>query len=582
MEPIEDNNCIEATSYPGNLFPPPSTKSLINDGAISGVLPKTEVLSVHYPGYPSSTARAIETLSGLPKIAKAWSCALQSLGGTQDPDKDKRRFLELKFRPEDPYCHPAFGEPHPSSNLLLRISRPMNVNNTACSQQLSADVVAKVTLAYHFEGMADYQHVIAVHEAESRRKKRSWDDELIIDDDDMDYGDVMKLVPPLFARKDKPEKIVLNAPANLVSENLQKRAVEYYWEMDIEPCHAISFSIDKIPEKINWEDKLPKGNNEWDAQLAVSKLFEERPIWPRWSLHERLLDDGQEVSEYLLRRLLLRAGYYFCGGPFGKFWIRKGYDPRKNPDSRIYQKVDFVKPRNFRNFNAVNANSELKHKWKDICKFKVWPSKVSTCLQLFELQDDFIHQEIEKPTTRTTCAPSNGWFSETMIKSLCLHIKIRFMEIIPKEASEEFLKSTIKHFKRCRKKETLSMFWKPEKECNGNQDAIHHLELQNNSNNVEIEQAQNEVHPIDEEEDDVDDYEEDELDDYESSQMVGEDDDVEEPNLPGEYLQELLNGFPYGNNGKSHQLGEAEGGSGSSDDEYQIYEQDGDADYVFD
>lgn len=121
-------------------------------------------------------------------------------------------------------------------------------------------------------------------------------------------------------------------------------------------------------------------------------------------------------------------------------------------------------------------------------------------------------------------------------------------------------------------------------------DAIHHQELQNKSNNVEREQAQNEVHPIDDEEDDVEDYEEEELDDYESSQMVGEDGlppyadtyEMGGPNLPGEYLQELLNGFPYGNNGKSHQLGEAAGGSGSSDNEYQIYEQDGDADCDFD
>lgn len=583
MEPIEDN-CLAEASSPVNSFPPPSTKSLIKDGTISGIIPKTEVLSVHYPGYPSSTDRAIETLSGLPKIAKAWSCALQSLSVTQDPDKDKRRFLELKFRPEDPYCHPAFGEPRLSSNLLLRISRPKNVSTTACAEQLSADVVAKVSLAYHFEGMADYQYVVAVHEAESRRKKRHWDDEFILDDNDMDYGDVMKLVPPLFARKDKPEKIVLNPPANLISENLQKGAVEYYWEMDIEPCHAIPFSIDKIPEKINWEDKLPKGNNEWDAQLAISKLFEERPIWPRWSLHERLLDDGQEVSEYLLRRLLLRAGYYFCSGPFGKFWIRKGYDPRKKPDSRRYQKVDFVKPRNFRNLNDVNVNPELKLKWKDICKFKVWPSKVSTCLQLFELDDDFIRQEIEKPTSRTTCSPSSGWFSETMIKALSLHVKIRFVEVLTKEASEEFLKSTIEQFKRCRNKETLSMFWKPEKECNGKQDETHHQELQNESNNVEREQAQNEVLPIDDQGDDEEDYEEEELDDYESSQMVGEYGvrpyaetyEMGGPNLPSEYLQELLNGFSDGNNDKSHQLGEADRGSGSSDNEYQIYEQDGD------
>lgn len=34
-------------------------------------------------------------------------------------------------------------------------------------------------------------------------------------------------------------------------------------------------------------------------------------------------------------RLLFRAAYYFSNGPFLRFWIRKGYDPRKDPESRM-------------------------------------------------------------------------------------------------------------------------------------------------------------------------------------------------------------------------------------------------------
>jgi general transcription factor 3C polypeptide 5 (transcription factor C subunit 1) len=36
-----------------------------------------------------------------------------------------------------------------------------------------------------------------------------------------------------------------------------------------------------------------------------------------------------------LLSLLFKAGYYFATGPFGKFWIRKEYDPRKDPESRM-------------------------------------------------------------------------------------------------------------------------------------------------------------------------------------------------------------------------------------------------------
>jgi hypothetical protein len=86
---------------------------------------------------------------------------------------------------------------------------------------------------------------------------------------------------------------------------------------------------------INWENHISKNSAVWDWQMAVCKLFDERPVWPRQSLYERLLDDGVQVSQSQFKRLLFRAGYYFSTGPFGKFWIRKGYDPCKDAESRI-------------------------------------------------------------------------------------------------------------------------------------------------------------------------------------------------------------------------------------------------------
>ncbi|XLU49240.1 hypothetical protein S245_044054, partial [Arachis hypogaea] len=63
-------------------------------------------------------------------------------------------------------------------------------------------------------------------------------------------------------------------------------------------------------------------------------LFDERPIWSKNALTERLLDIGLRFTHSKLRRLLSRISYYFFNGPFLRFWIKKGYDPRKDPDSR--------------------------------------------------------------------------------------------------------------------------------------------------------------------------------------------------------------------------------------------------------
>uniref|UniRef100_A0A452ZT17 Transcription factor IIIC subunit Tfc1/Sfc1 triple barrel domain-containing protein n=1 Tax=Aegilops tauschii subsp. strangulata TaxID=200361 RepID=A0A452ZT17_AEGTS len=112
----------------------PESPSTITDGAVSGTLPRTEAFAVHYPGYPSSPARATHTLGGLPAIAKVRS---------SDPGSR----LELRFRPEDPDCHPTFGEPRASTGLLLRLSRPKGG-----SAPPRAEVVARVRTAYHFDG----------------------------------------------------------------------------------------------------------------------------------------------------------------------------------------------------------------------------------------------------------------------------------------------------------------------------------------------------------------------------------------------------------------------------------------------
>lgn len=44
-----------------------------------------------------------------------------------------------------------------------------------------------------------------------------------------------------------------------------------------------------------------------------------------------------------------------------------------------------------------------KHRWKDICAFRVFPYKFQTSLQFFDLVDDYIQSEINKPTFRPTC-----------------------------------------------------------------------------------------------------------------------------------------------------------------------------------
>lgn len=65
--------------------------------------------------------------------------------------------MEFRFRPEDPCSHPAFGQVHSCNNLLLRISKSSDSNQSkdsgsVNSDVLCADIVARVPEAYTFNG----------------------------------------------------------------------------------------------------------------------------------------------------------------------------------------------------------------------------------------------------------------------------------------------------------------------------------------------------------------------------------------------------------------------------------------------
>ncbi|KAJ1700165.1 hypothetical protein LUZ63_008677 [Rhynchospora breviuscula] len=412
---------------------------VINDGRVSGVVPESEGFAVHYPGYPSSVSRAVETLGGLSEMARV----RVRVRGTEA--------LELRFRPEDPFCHPVFGDLRPATALLLRL-RMSSDNHHHPHHPHHAHIVTRVNHAYHFNALADYQYVVPLHAAKPTPNHPHHSSS----DLDMDAPHVMMLLPPLFSNKNLPENIVLKPASTVVSKIMQRGLVIDRWEMDIEPSLALSYKTPEVPGKVNWQEKISKGTTEWGLQEAVCKLFDQKPIWTRRSIHEQLLDSGFDVSENMLKRLLFRAGYYFSTGPFGKFWIKRGYDPRKDTEARIYQRIDFRMPPELRNLPDMDPDlRSKKQRWKDVCNFLQVPFKVFVYLQLSELQDSFIQDEICKPSYQTSCSHATGWFSQPMLKCLRLRVSIRFLSLFPVGPARDLLKSAKSQLERSKKEEAI-------------------------------------------------------------------------------------------------------------------------------
>ena len=75
-------------------------------------IPPVRIHSVEYPGYvqPTSVPEAVRTLGGQQALEKAFR-------KSSKPDT----FLELRYRPDNPFAHPIAGEVVQTNNILLKV-----------------------------------------------------------------------------------------------------------------------------------------------------------------------------------------------------------------------------------------------------------------------------------------------------------------------------------------------------------------------------------------------------------------------------------------------------------------------------
>lgn len=166
--------------------------------------------------------------------------------------------------------------------------------------EVAAEIVGRVDQKYVFDGMADYQYVLAVHADMAKTKKRKRV-EVQRPKQEQEDNELMMLVPPLFSLKDMPDEIVLRpveftrirkvvaqpslAPSVLVEE-VGPGGVK---------CFGLDFKTKEIPPEVKWEEILDKASDDYILQTAVSRLFTERPIWAKLTLNDKLIEQVDDV-----------------------------------------------------------------------------------------------------------------------------------------------------------------------------------------------------------------------------------------------------------------------------------------------
>ncbi|KAL2099541.1 hypothetical protein ACEWY4_003935 [Coilia grayii] len=316
----------------------PNDAAFRNGPAVTGNsatvnLPDNKLVCVEYPGIFSNVDKMLDTVGGERGVSKTYS--------------DSMKRLELRFRPKDPYCHPVYGNRYPSTNLLLRIRRRVRKGDRE-EVQISMEILGVIETTYKFQAMADIQY-LAAHSKPDKTWTSLYNKVILRQPEKKEFFDQnvpLFLPPPIFSRLDS--------------------SIDYYYRPDIQhkegcgppvassenliglsrarrPHNAIfvPFEEKDVPSepleaaKLNWK-KVSIHASDKRVEEEIRQLFERRPIWSRNAVKANI-----DVHPEKLKLLLPYVAYYMLTGPWRSLWVRFGYDPRKNPEAKIYQVLDF-------------------------------------------------------------------------------------------------------------------------------------------------------------------------------------------------------------------------------------------------
>jgi general transcription factor 3C polypeptide 5 (transcription factor C subunit 1) len=299
-----------------------------------------KLVCVRFPGWVENADKAVDCLGGIDKISE-----------TVIPPENRRPRMELKFRPSDVYCKPTFGERTDLNGLLVKVKRKKNKtseNSEKIEQPWKVEVIGYVETVYKFEAMCDFQY-LPVTSASDQNKPTSFHNEVSLGcwkkSEDVlkpvtQVADPLFVPPGMFSRFDRPalyffrDKTSTNLADKLkeveVNEPLRQRALG---------SQLLHFGAREVPNGPtpgtldHFETVAPtiKGQLE-----MLKSVFEGRPVWSKIAIA-----DETKLSAVALKFLLPMVSYYFLSGPWRYCWVKYGYDPRKDPEARKYQVVDF-------------------------------------------------------------------------------------------------------------------------------------------------------------------------------------------------------------------------------------------------
>ncbi|KAK4511326.1 uncharacterized protein ATC70_012541 [Mucor velutinosus] len=318
---------------------------------------KKKFLCVEYPGYVKKPERAIKTLGGESALSEALSNNWQ---------------VQLRYRAKDIFSHPINGDVLDSCKLLVKVTR--RVKRSKKTGEVVEDdspwqhqVVGTVEKTVRFRALADFQYIVPKDDKIRQLKTAisGGDVETImnykIPVDDDDFENLRNIPPPVFTTVETPFNYSYKQNASVVRVRVRQPDGSFSIKLinrnkyQALETTSIQYEDENVPSK-SWHNlKPPVADLEIEAIQATKDLFEERPIWSRFAIKNKL-----DVKYHkLIKKALAHVAYTFQNGAWRDAWIKYGLDPRKDPKYYIYQLVDirrFVKEGSQRKIMSRRAN----------------------------------------------------------------------------------------------------------------------------------------------------------------------------------------------------------------------------------
>ncbi|XP_075150237.1 general transcription factor IIIC subunit l(2)37Cd [Haematobia irritans] len=373
---------------------------------------------IEYPGLVKNDDKMLNTLGGLTKVS-------QVLGG-----ESKR--LELRFHPNNPFNKPLCGEVNKRAGLLLSVKVRRSKRNPSKPPEFVVKIIGYTTRSFTFDSMCDFQFLpLAKNPTNNAREMDMVLDSIVprsvVDIDYYNRPDVPVIaLPTMFARSDTVHTAMFRGDFSkedgqhetlgvLTKSNYECRDIVGFNMVDGFPTHPDPQIVKKMKVKYVSDEQLER----------VKKLFEECPIWTRIAL---LYESG--VTQDKLKCIIPSLAYYFSTGPWRTLYVRYGYDPRKDFNSRYYQTFDFrlrfrsgvsefvsdrkttIKKRHENPYEINALVQDINYPYFDEQKL---PRSRQCIMRYCDIRMPKIQEMLEKipsPMAGATCNERNGWLPQ--------------------------------------------------------------------------------------------------------------------------------------------------------------------------